>query len=104
MAAKTLDQYVTELTAMRERLSHQIQEEHRIAREALETPAEDDKLHTHNADMDTEGIDAAVGVTRSLQDELVRVDQTIRALQGRDPDTPFKDDAERARVELMLDT
>ena len=104
MAAKSLDDYIAELTRMRERLVHHIGDERDAAREALESPAEDGILHTHNADMDTEGIDAAVGVTRSLQDELVRVDQTIRALQGRDPDSPFKDDAERARVELMIDT
>ena len=99
----TVGHYRAQLTAMRDRLAHSIEEKAEEARTAVDGPGQDGILHTHNADMDTEGVDAAVAVAAGLRDELKQVQMAISDLDGRpDDDSPGED--ERARLDTLLST
>lgn len=96
-----LDSYVNRLTAMRDRLRRQIDDEVEIAREVIRKPGESVNLHTHNADMDVEGLDPAVGVGHALQSRLETVEQMLARLD-RDGEAYLASD--RERLDAYLDT
>ena len=100
--APTVAHYREKLTAMHDRLAKMIGGEREIAEESAE-PDADGVLHTHNADMDVEGVDAAVARARGLRDEMRRADLALNDLKGRgDGDT--LDDAKRAGLDSLLET
>lgn len=97
-----LETYRDRLTAMRDRLRRQIESEADSARESIHKPGEANNLHTHNADMDVEGLDEAVGISHALQQRLGDVEQILSRLDG-DGTTVLKDKKERARIDAFLD-
>ena len=103
--AGSIEHYRTRLTVMRDRLAGQIGDQKEQADRALEGSTGDGILHTHNADMDTEGLDAAVGKARSLHDELDEVEGALNALSDLEAggDTELTDEA-RARYDALLST
>ena len=96
-----LESYVSRLTAMRDRLRRQIDDEVETAREVIRKPGESVNLHTHNADMDVEGLDEAVGVGHALESRLRTVEQMIEKL-NRDGEKYLASD--RERLDAYLDT
>ena len=101
-SANTVAHYRDKLSAMHDRLAKTIADEREGARDAAE-PAEDGILHTHNADMDVEGVDAAVGRARGLQNELRQVDLALGDLRNR-PDEDAVDGDEAAKLDALLET
>jgi len=96
-----IESYVGRLTAMRDRLRRQIDDEVETAREVIRKPGESVNLHTHNADMDVEGLDEAVGVGHALQSRLATVEQMLGRLD-REGETYLAGD--RERLDAYLDT
>ena len=101
-SAHTVAHYRDKLTAMHDRLAKQIAGEREIAEETSQ-PADDGILHTHNADMDVEGVDGAVGRARALRDELRRADLALNDLKGKG-DGDELDEAKRAELDALLST
>jgi hypothetical protein len=93
--------YLNRLASMRDRLRRQIDDEVEEAREAIRKPGENTNLHTHNADMDVEGLDNAVGVGRALEHRLTMVDQIISQLTAGGDDYLRSD---RERIDAYLTT
>ncbi|HEX6987274.1 MAG TPA: hypothetical protein VF170_17990 [Planctomycetaceae bacterium] len=98
-----LETYRNRLAAMRDRLRRQIDDEVEIAREAIRKPGESVNLHTHNADMDVEGLDPAVGVGHALERRLATVEEMILRLD-REGESLLKNERERERIDAYLDT
>ena len=98
---KELDSYRGRLIAMRDRLRRQIDDEVEEAREAIRKPGESVNLHTHNADMDVEGLDPAIGVGHALEQRLATVEQMLQRLD-REGEPYLK--KERERIDAYLDT
>jgi hypothetical protein len=96
-----LESYLNRLTAMRDRLRRAIGDEIDQAREAIRKPGETSNLHTHNADMDVEGLDPAVGVGHALQDRLEAVEEILGRLD-REGERYLATD--RERIDAYLDT
>ena len=94
-AEHTVGRYRTRLTAMRDRLAKSIDTEIDHAREAVEGPGEDQILHTHNADMDSEGVDAAVGTAAGLRDEHRQVELALSDLEKKNDADALPDDGPR---------
>ena len=101
--AKTVAHYREKLTAMHDRLAEKIADEREAAQDSIDGPGQDGILHTHNADMDVEGVDAAVGRARGLRDELRQADLALGDLKGRGDDETL-DDAEATRLDSLLET
>ena len=102
-AAHTVAHYRTRLRAMHDRLAKLIEEERELAEESVDGPGQDGILHTHNADMDVEGVDAAVATARGLRDELRGADLALGDLKARDGGETLTE-AERAKYDSMLET
>ena len=96
-----LETYRGKLIAMRDRLRRQIDDEVESARESIRKPGESVNLHTHNADMDVEGLDEAVGVGHALQTRLSAVEEMLGRLD-REGDLYLGED--RERLDAYLDT
>lgn len=96
-----LESYRSRLLAMRDRLRRQIDSEVEEAREAIRKPGESVNLHTHNADMDVEGLDNAVGVGHALERRLATVEEMLGRLD-REGDRYLT--SERERLDAYLDT
>jgi hypothetical protein len=96
-----VESYVNRLTAMRDRLRRQIDDEVEEAREAIRKPGESVNLHTHNADMDVEGLDNAVGVGHALERRLATVEEMLGRLSGEGESYLASD---RERLDAYLDT
>lgn len=96
-----VETYRSRLAAMRDRLRRQIDNEVEEARDSIHKPGENTNLHTHNADMDVEGLDNAVGVGHALQTRLETVDEMISRLD-KEGDAYLKRD--RPRLDAYLDT
>lgn len=96
-----LETYRNRLLAMRNRLRRQIDDEIDEAREAIRKPGEEINLHTHNADMDVEGLDEAVGVGHALERQLASVEQILARLDS-EGETLLKDDRQRERIDALL--
>lgn len=96
-----LESYRSRLLAMRDRLRRQIDSEVEEAREAIRKPGESVNLHTHNADMDVEGLDNAVGVGHALEQRLATVEEMLGRLD-REGDRYLS--SERERLDAYLDT
>ncbi len=101
--AGTVEHYRTRLTVMHDRLARQIADEREHAVDSLKGSTGDGILHTHNADMDTEGLDAAVGAARGLHDEMDQVDGALSELTDRTGDAVVEG-KEKARLDLLLST
>ena len=99
----TVGHYRARLKTMHDRLARLIADEKELAEESLKGSTGDGILHTHNADMDTEGLDAAVSTARGLHDELDQVDGALTELSDRDPGETLDGD-EKARFDLLLST
>ncbi|MEM9702439.1 MAG: hypothetical protein AAF907_08350 [Planctomycetota bacterium] len=99
----TVERYRTRLTVMYDRLAGQIADEREHADESLKGATGDRSLHTHNADMDTEGLDAAVGAARSLRDEMNQVGAALAELTDRDGGSTVEGE-QKARFDLLLST
>ena len=96
-----VDTYLSRLVAMRDRLRRLIDDEVEEARDAVHKPGENVNVHTHNADMDVEGLDNAVGVGHALENRLATVEQMLVRLESeREPYLK----AERERIDAYLDT
>ena len=98
-----LENYRERLEAMRDRLRRQIASEVDEARDSIHKPGEPNNLRTHNADMDVEGLDQAVGVGHALERRLSDVEDILTRLQA-DGDGVLKDKKERERIDAFLDT
>ena len=98
---KTVAHYRERLSAMHARLAETVKDEREGAVDAA-VPADDGILHTHNADMDVEGVDAAVARVRSLRDELQQTDGALAALKDRPGDEEVPE-AEATRLDLLLE-
>lgn len=96
-----LETYRGKLISMRDRLRRQIDDEVESARESIRKPGESVNLHTHNADMDVEGLDEAVGVGHALQNRLEAVEEMLGRLD-REGDLYLGED--RERLDAYLDT
>lgn len=96
-----LETYRSRLLAMRDRLRRQIEGEVEEAREAIRKPGESVNLHTHNADMDVEGLDNAVGVGHALERRLATVEEMLTRLDREGE--PYLS-SERERLDAYLDT
>jgi hypothetical protein len=96
-----LESYRSRLLAMRDRLRRQIEGEVEEAREAIRKPGESVNLHTHNADMDVEGLDNAVGVGHALERRLGTVEEMLARLD-REGEPYLSSD--RERLDAYLDT
>ncbi len=99
---RDIDSYVNRLTAMRDRLRRQIEEEIEEARDAIRKPGENVNLHTHNADMDVEGLDEAVAVGHAFEQRLAEVERMLVRLR-RDGQAMLNDDRERERFDSYLE-
>ena len=99
----TVAHYREKLTAMHDRLAKKIADEREAAADAVDGPGQDGILHTHNADMDAEGVDAAVGRARGLRDELRQADLALGDLRGRGDDETL-DETHAARLDSLLET
>ncbi|WP_171186208.1 hypothetical protein [Alienimonas chondri] len=101
--AGTVEYYRMRLTVMHDRLARQIADEREHAEDSLKGSTGDGILHTHNADMDTEGLDAAVGTARGLHKELDEVDGALSELTDRPGDAKVEE-REKARFDMVLST
>ena len=99
----TVEHYRTRLTVMHDRLARQIADEREHIDESLKGSTGDGILHTHNADMDTEGLDAAVGTARGLHREMDEVDGALTELSDRPGGEQVEGD-EKTRFDLLLST
>jgi len=99
----TVEHYRTRLTVMHDRLARQIADEREHVDESLKGSTGDRILHTHNADMDTEGLDAAVGTARGLHKEMDEVDGALNELTDRDGGEKVRGE-EKSRFDLLLST
>ena len=97
-----IESYVSRLTAMRDRLRRQIDDEVETAREAIRKPGESVNLHTHNADMDVEGLDQAVAIGHAFEQSLASVEEMLGRLD-REGESLLSDERERARIDAYLD-
>ena len=100
-AEGTAGHYRTRLEAMEKRLAGSIDAEQEAAVDAAEGTEGDGVLHTHNADMDTEGLDAAVGRSAALSNERRDVAAALRDLSGK-PDDEEIGETDRARFDSLL--
>lgn len=100
---KDVEEYRERLLAMRARLRRQISSEIDDVREVIQKPGEQVHLHTHNADMDVEGLDEAVGVSHALERRIRTVDDALGRLD-REGETLLKNKKERERLDALLDT
>ena len=100
---QTAGHYLARLQTMRERLTGEIGDEAEAARDAVDGTNDDGILHTHNADMDTEGVDAAVGRAHALRSEMRQVDLALADLRDRDAGEELNE-SDRARFDSLLDT
>jgi hypothetical protein len=98
-----LETYRDRLEAMRDRLRRQIETEVEDAREAIHKPGEPNNLRTHNADMDVEGLDQAVGIGHALERRLTDVEEILMRLD-KEGESVLKDKKERERIDAFLDT
>jgi hypothetical protein len=98
-----LETYRDRLGAMRDRLRRQIDGEIEDAREAIHKPGEVNNLRTHNADMDVEGLDKAVGIGHALEKRLTDVEEILTRLE-REGESVLKDKKERQRIDAFLDS
>ncbi|MGC1273900.1 MAG: hypothetical protein WBC44_09350 [Planctomycetaceae bacterium] len=96
-----VETYLVRLAAMRERLRRQIDDEVEEARDAIHKPSENVNVHTHNADMDVEGLDNAVGVGHALEQRLATVEQMLVRLDA-EGESYLK--SERERLDAYLAT
>ena len=96
-----VENYLRRLSAMRERLRRLVDDEVEEARDAVHKPGESVNIHTHNADMDVEGLDNAVGVGHALVHRLVTVDKMLARL-GTDGEPYLNQN--RERIDAYLDT
>ncbi|QDT15773.1 hypothetical protein [Alienimonas californiensis] len=101
--AGTVEHYRLRLTVMHDRLARQIADEREHVDESLKGSTGDGILHTHNADMDTEGLDAAVGAARGLHKEMDEVDGALNELSDRPGDERIEGQ-EKARFDMLLST
>ena len=100
---KDVDEYCDRLRAMRSRLLRQLDDEAEEIRESVQKPGEQIHLHTHNADMDVEGLDEAVGVSHALEQRLRTVDAVLGRL-SRNGAAVLADARERERIDALLET
>lgn len=98
-----LETYRERLSAMRDRLRRQIENEIDEARHSIHKPGEANNLHTHNADMDVEGLDEAVGIGHALEQRLSDVEEILTRLD-REGESVLKDKKERQRIDAFLDS
>ncbi|MBA3316164.1 MAG: hypothetical protein M3552_06545 [Planctomycetota bacterium] len=98
-----LESYKDRLAAMRDRLRRQIESEVDEARDSIHKPGESNNLRTHNADMDVEGLDEAVGIGHALERRLADVEQILMRLD-KEGESVLKDKKERERIDAYLDT
>lgn len=96
-----VETYRSRLATMRDRLRRLIDDEVDEARDAIHKPGENVNVHTHNADMDVEGLDNAVGVSHALEQRLTTVEQMLIRLNA---DGESYLNAERERLDAYLDT
>jgi len=102
MMMSETDDYLNRLTAMRDRLRRSIDDEVEEARDAIRKPGENTNLHTHNADMDVEGLDNAVGVGHALEHRLAMVEKIIERL-STERDNYLTSDRERIDAYLATE-
>ena len=102
-AEGTAAHYRAHLEAMEKRLTGAVNDEKAAAEDAVDGPGADGVLHTHNADMDTEGLDAAVGRSAALTREMKDVAAALRDLSGK-PDDEQVGEADAARFDALLST
>jgi hypothetical protein len=98
-----VESYRDRLVAMRTRLRRQIEAEFDEVRDLTNKPGEQVHLHTHNADMDVEGLDEAVGISHALERRTRSVEDALARL-NRDGDALLKSEKERERLDALLDT
>ena len=96
-----LETYRSRLLSMRDRLRRQIDDEVETARESIRKPGESVNLHTHNADMDVEGLDEAVGIGHAFERRLATVEEMLGRLDQEGE--PYLD-SDRERLDAYLDT
>lgn len=99
---KDVQDYLDRLREMRSRLVGQLDREIEEVRDSIHKPGEQVNLHTHNADMDVEGLDEAVGVSHALEGRLKSVEGAIGRLT-RDGEATLKNTRERERLDALLD-
>ncbi len=95
-----LETYRSRLLSMRDRLRRQIDNEIEAAREAIRKPGESNNLHTHNADMDVEGLDEAVGIGHAFERRLATVEEMLGRLDHEGE--PYLD-SDRERLDAYID-
>lgn len=99
---RDVDDYSDRLRAMRSRLLRQLDDEAEEIRESIQKPGEQIHLHTHNADMDVEGVDEAVGVSHALEQRLKTVDAMLAKL-SHDGAAVLADERQREHLDALLE-
>ena len=99
---KDLRTYREQLYAMRDRLRRQMDDRADDARESISKPGEAVHLHTHNADMDVEGLDEAVALNHSAGQRLRTVDDVLARLD-QEGESYLQDERQRLRLDALLD-
>lgn len=98
-----VNNYRDRLLAMRTRLRRQIESEVDEVRDLTQKPGEQVHLHTHNADMDVDGLDEAVGISHALERRVQTVEDALSRLD-REGEALLKNETERERLDALLDT
>ncbi len=96
-----VETYLNRLVAMRDRLRKLIDDEVEDIREVIHKPGEGVNIHTHNADMDVEGLDNAVGVGHALVHRLQTVETMLSRLRAEGESYLA---GHRDRLDAYLDT
>lgn len=100
---KDVENYRDRLFAMRARLKRQLELEIDEVRDLANKPGEQVHLHTHNADMDVEGLDEAVGISHALERRMQTVNDALSRLD-REGEGLLKNEIERERLDALLGT
>ena len=98
-----LEETKQKLQAMRDRLQRQIGEQANEAYESMHRDGDGVHMHTHNADMDVEGLDEAVGVSHALEARVSTVDRLLQRLNS-EGEQLLKNSKERERIDALLAT
>ena len=99
---KDLATYRNRLYAMRDRLREQMNHHVEDARDVVSKPGEQVHLHTHNADMDVEGLDEAVALNHNAQQRLHSVEDMLAQLDEAG-EAYLTDERQRMRLDALLD-
>ena len=93
----------TRLMSMRDRIRKQIGDQVDDIYEATHKDGDGAHLHTHNADMDAEGVDEAVGLSHAFEQRLRTIDGLLHRLDA-EGESLLNDERERAHIEALLET